>query len=224
MGQCVQLVLLPPSGGQSLNEIGGMTRLLLLLWAGVTASTVVDLQKRIIGGRNCTQTERLYHVEVRAYTAFPGAVFTICGSSLIGDRWILTAEHCWNPASHCVARSAIAALSLPRMLVEPKPGRATVLQCANTTVVNCQRLINCLQTNYQGFYATRQYQHWKCYQSPGVSTSPGDSGGGVVFNGRIYGVHVFSGNATHACVEAAGFMDVCRYMDWIVTTTGIPRP
>ncbi|XP_037637102.1 snake venom serine protease BthaTL-like [Sebastes umbrosus] len=107
---------------------------------------------------------------------------------------------------------------------ERQPGRATVLQCANTTVINCQRLINCLQTNYQGFYATRQYQHWKCYQSPGVSTSPGDSGGGVVFNGRICGVHVFSGNATHACVEAAGFMDVCRYMDWIVTTTGIPRP
>lgn len=49
--------------------------------------------------------------------------------------------------------------------------------------------------------------------------SQGDSGGGVVFNGMIYGVHESSFDNT--CPRISEFMDVCEYMDWIRRITGI---
>ncbi|KAM6942406.1 blarina toxin-like [Lycodopsis pacificus] len=73
--------------------MGGMTRLLLLLWAGVTVGSVVDLQKRIIGGKDCLKEERGYH----AFLTFTkGADDFVCGGSLIHEQWILTAAHCWE--------------------------------------------------------------------------------------------------------------------------------
>ncbi|XP_054459661.1 uncharacterized protein LOC129095293 [Anoplopoma fimbria] len=267
--------------------MGGMTRLLLLLWAGVTVGTVVDLQKRIIGGHDCEKTERVYHVQVGKLLS-NGKFDFQCGGSLIGAQWILTAAHCWNDT--WIMRAHLG--------VHPGPGQGTIvevtphffmdnqirkhdimlleitkrnihhttfiqlsdcgspltvgdevqiaghasttmgpnnirdhdtsltLQCANTEVVDCTELRTCLENNYILFWASRSYEHWLCCQKDKVDASPGDSGGGVVFKGKLYGVHSFTGNPTHACVEAAGFMDVCKeeYMDWILDTTGIPRP
>lgn len=52
--------------------------------SGVTANTEVALQKRVIGGDEC---ERQYHVQLRA--VYPHGPSSLCGGSLISDRWIL---------------------------------------------------------------------------------------------------------------------------------------
>nr|XP_033471310.1 beta-fibrinogenase-like [Epinephelus lanceolatus] len=83
-------------------------------------------------------------------------------------------------------------------------GRANTLQCADTTVVDCQRLKDLMQ-----------HQHWFCGQRAGVDKSNGDTGGGVVYNGEIYGVIAFTDDTDFAFQEPAGFMNVCKYIDWI---------
>ncbi|XP_051801860.1 kallikrein-8-like [Acanthochromis polyacanthus] len=60
--------------------------------AGVAVSTMVDLQKRIIGGHEC---ERPYHVRLRGVAVNRSS--SLCGGSLISERWILTAAHCVEP-------------------------------------------------------------------------------------------------------------------------------
>lgn len=53
-----------------------------------------------------------------------------------------------------------------------------------------------------------------------LSLLQGDSGGGVVYKNKIYGVISFLGNAQNVCAKASAYMDVCndKYFSWIRET------
>ncbi|XP_014864546.1 PREDICTED: kallikrein-12-like [Poecilia mexicana] len=70
-----------------------MLKVLLLLVLGVSVNSDVSLQKRIIGGHDCDDQQRLYHVWL---VGTKGKAKTHCGGSLIHPEWILTAAHCWK--------------------------------------------------------------------------------------------------------------------------------
>ncbi|XP_047434054.1 beta-fibrinogenase brevinase-like [Mugil cephalus] len=90
------------------------------------------------------------------------------------------------------------------------------LQCANVNIVDCTRLRQ-IESHSNTDY---EHQHWFCGQATGRDIRDGDSGGGVVFNGRLYGLIAFSVNATRAGEDAIGFLDICHpgYLQWIETT------
>ncbi|XP_044201449.1 trypsin-4-like isoform X3 [Thunnus albacares] len=262
-----------------------LTPLLLSLWVCVTVSTVVDLQKRIIGGKECDSNERLYHVQLIINTST--AEF-FCGGSLISDQWILTAAHCWEPGctinavlgvhhgkadsvrikaqpeiftdydkknnkrSHDImllklpSPTRIRPVPLPSCRKGPKiekvqiaghaattggpnnirtPGKSPTLQCADIEVASCNGLKKTLKKENPYFYQKMLYLHLFCGKSPRVDACDGDSGGGVVYKGKIIGVVSFTGNMSYVCAEPVVFMDICNqeYMKWIKETIDWPK-
>ncbi|XP_029950410.1 snake venom serine protease KN13-like [Salarias fasciatus] len=102
---------------------------------------------------------------------------------------------------------------------ERKPGESRTLQCANFDIVDCRNLWNIVNIDAQDPLnvedQARLHQHWFCVQSPRKDICRGDSGGGVEYDHKIYGVISFTGDPSFACTEAAGIIDVCSYMNWI---------
>ncbi|XP_047217673.1 kallikrein-7-like [Girardinichthys multiradiatus] len=87
------------------------------------------------------------------------------------------------------------------------------LLCGDMTIKDPKKLKAAfLKTGRNNDYL---HQSWNCAVSSTTDTSPGDSGGGWVYNDQLYGVHAFTGNADYACSQPAGFMDVCSYKPWI---------
>ncbi|XP_008432381.1 cationic trypsin-like [Poecilia reticulata] len=101
-----------------------------------------------------------------------------------------------------------------------QPGFTPVLQCANINKVSCTRLRQ-QEVAKNSWYS---HQYWFCGQTPGVDLCFGDSGGGVEYKGRLYGVNAFTGDPDHPCRKPVAFMDLCHqdYLSWIEKTIGSP--
>ncbi|KAK2810514.1 hypothetical protein Q5P01_000400 [Channa striata] len=255
-----------------------MTARLLLLWVGFAFSREADIQKRVVGGRQCQPNERLYHVRLSGLD--PDGTWSFCGGSLLTDRWILTASHCWQPGRtmfavvgvHPGPGQRVEIISEPRiyrdnndnvhdimLLKLPYPtniprvaypdcdyslqpgatveiaghgettagpnnertnGESPTLQCANIDVVDCSEERKDMKKNDKKFYKRVKNDYWFCGNTSQVDVCPGDSGGVVVFDEKIYGVISFLGDPKNVCQKAAAFMDLCNpeYAAWIRRT------
>uniref|UniRef100_A0A3B3XNF3 Peptidase S1 domain-containing protein n=1 Tax=Poecilia mexicana TaxID=48701 RepID=A0A3B3XNF3_9TELE len=230
-----------------------------MLWLCVAVSSV-SLQKRIVGGQNCRDDERLYHVTVIRHN---NIIEVFCGGSLISDQWVLTAGHCWESDPQWVLEAHVGVhpksapkkiyritqlevyrdrngryhdimlLKLPVKVTTIQPIRLpdylTCLRCFSSTVQDSPDDLQCaefkiakheklekIEAKDRNFL--RSYQKWYSVQSSKRDTSRGDSGGGLVFKNRLYGVLSFLGDPDYAFIEPNGFMDVCAYKHWIDDT------
>ncbi|XP_034437606.1 putative trypsin-6 [Hippoglossus hippoglossus] len=244
-----------------MTAMARLTTLLVAMWLGVTVSTVVDLEKRIIGGQECGPNERLYHVQLISKGN------SKCGGSLISDQWILTAAHCFAPGREFTAHIGVHAgtlqkvaitdppeiyindgkkhdlmlLKLPKAVVGVKPVRAPdcqhppmrgdtvqiaghastevgpnneriggssdTLQCADMDISVCKT------------FNSMKHQHFICASRPLVDATHGDSGGGVVYQDKIYGV-ISYGHKKYVARYPLASMDLCYepYFKWINDT------
>ncbi|XP_027873805.1 mast cell tryptase-like isoform X2 [Xiphophorus couchianus] len=181
--------------------------LLLLLGLGVSVNSHVSLHKRIIGGQNCDEKERLYHVRLEGNN---GTETSLCGGSLIHPEWILTVAHCWKSEPGCGATVQLAGEG------------PTTIGPNNQRSLSAPLLphLQCVDMIVSGFFFVATRGHLFFAEALNKDMTLGDSGGGVVFNKKIYGVIAGSGE-DYAFRNPVISMVVCEYMEWISKTIGL---
>uniref|UniRef100_A0A3B3X2K6 Peptidase S1 domain-containing protein n=1 Tax=Poecilia mexicana TaxID=48701 RepID=A0A3B3X2K6_9TELE len=160
----------------------------------VSVNSAVSLQKRIIGGHDCADTERHYYVRL---VKLPKMV-------LIGG-FINPVLYTDNGQKNDIMLlklptpvTGVPLVPLPDCSNLPDAAIATRLQCVNMKVVEVSHFL----------------------PAYGHTFSAGDAGSAVVFNGMIYGV-ISAGVSEHPCQRPASIIDVCGYIQWI---RGVTRP
>ncbi|XP_038834466.1 snake venom serine protease PTLE1-like [Salvelinus namaycush] len=211
---------------RTMKILGGVLILSLML----AETTLGDIQKRVVGGNTCSPTERRYHVRLTARNP-SDKLEKVCGSSLITNKWLLTAARCWpdgqewkmgktsKPKEFQTVQIAGYAATPPAApeagepdAEEPAAGEpaAEAPDAANTKVLHCAELdvMKCDAS------VAKSHQDIFCAQRAGVETCSGDSGTGVVYKNQLYGVFITE-DTGEECSAAALIMDVCEYKDWI---------
>uniref|UniRef100_A0A3B5RDT2 Peptidase S1 domain-containing protein n=1 Tax=Xiphophorus maculatus TaxID=8083 RepID=A0A3B5RDT2_XIPMA len=195
---------------------------LALLWVGVSVNSHVSLHKRIIGGQNCDDKERLYHVRLEGNN---GTETTLCGGSLIHPEWILTAAHCWKSEPGWTTTATLGVhprtATQEKQIIQHNPVIYVDQshQQHDIMLLKLQRPVRNIRPALLPRCNNRITINIEVMRVKSLGLS-GDSGGGVVFNKKIYGVIADSGK-DHACQKPIISMVVCEYMEWISKTIGL---
>uniref|UniRef100_A0A3Q1CGT3 Peptidase S1 domain-containing protein n=1 Tax=Amphiprion ocellaris TaxID=80972 RepID=A0A3Q1CGT3_AMPOC len=197
----------------------------------------------------CRPKERHYHVKL---IVSHGNKDFFCGASLISDQWILTAAHCYetmhavlgvhpgpgeqveikeppeiytdtgknnNQRSHDIMLLKLpTATKIPPIALPGSCNHPEVIagHAATAGGPNGERSENILIISLQNHDVSNK--HYICL-------THGDSGGGVVYKNKLYGVMSFTGDMDHVCTAPAAFMDICNqeYLKWIKDTIKKPK-